>query len=157
MVELRYWDTVTFLRFLLNDEGSDVCASILKEAQAGRLCIVTSALTLVEVVKLRHHEPIPKADADKIRLFFQHKYIEVKDLNRYISEAARDLVWNNAVDPKDAVHVATAMRFHVPRLDTFDCGLCRLDGGMGTPPLRIMHPSLTQGALDLGDDQNEQE
>lgn len=156
-MELRYWDTVTFLRFLQNAEGSDVCASILKEAEAGRLRIVTSAFTLVEVVKLRHCEPIPKADADKIRLFFQHKYIEVKDLNRYISEAARDLVWNNAVDPKDAIHVATAMRFHVLRLDTFDGGLCELDGEIGTPPLRIMYPNLIQRTLNLGDEQNGQE
>lgn len=150
-MESRYWDTAAFLCLLQNAEGSDVCASVLRAAETGQLRIVTSALTLVEVVKLRHNKAIPKADAEKIRLFFQHRYIEVKDLNRYIADAARGLVWNNGVDPKDAIHVATALRFHVPRLDTFDGNLCKRDGQIGNPPLRIMYPSLDQGMLDLGD------
>ena len=37
------------------------------------------------------------------------------------SEEAREVVWNDAIKPKDAVHVATALRVHNDALlDQFD-------------------------------------
>ena len=32
-VELRYWDAVTFLRFLQGAEGCEQCAAVLEEAE----------------------------------------------------------------------------------------------------------------------------
>jgi predicted nucleic acid-binding protein len=148
-VELRYWDAVTFLRFLQDAEGGDVCAAVLQEASNDKIQIVTSALTLAEVIKLKKHKAIPKTDAQKIHAFFQHQYIIVKDVNRYIAEAAQRMVWDNGINPKDAVHVATAVYFHVPQLNTFDKGLLKKTDKIGNPPLKIVVPTLLQTALEF--------
>ena len=47
------------------------------------------------------------------------------------------------------MHVATAVRSHIARLDTFDDDLVELDGRIGEPPLQITYPSVNQQALAL--------
>jgi len=48
------------------------------------------------------------------------------------------------VKPKDAIHLATALRQDVQldQFDTFDDGLIKLSGSLGDPPLTIGRPSL---------------
>ena len=76
--------------------------------------------------------------------FFRHEWIVVRELDRFIAEDARALVWNHNVKPKDAVHVATALKRDVPieQLDTFDGPLIRLSGKLGDPSLIIGKPSM---------------
>ena len=53
-------------------------------------------------------------------------------------------MWNKNVKPKDAIHLATALRQDVQldQFDTFDEGLLKLSGSLGDPPLTIGRPSL---------------
>jgi len=48
------------------------------------------------------------------------------------------------VKPKDAIHLATALRRDVAfdQFDTFDKDLIRLSGTLGEPPLTIGRPNL---------------
>ncbi len=102
---------------------------------------MTSALTLAEVIKLKHKALIPLEDAKKVKEFFErYDLIEVRDVDRRTAEAARQLVWDYGIDPKDAIHVATALKYHIPILDTFDVRLSKRDGKLGNPPLRIGRP-----------------
>ncbi len=78
-------------------------------AEAGKTEIITSALTLAEVLYLRGHQPIPAADAEKLKRFFEHEYIVVNDVDRALAEEARKFVWDQGIRPKDAIHVATAI------------------------------------------------
>jgi len=59
------------------------------------------------------------------------------------------LVWENEpLNPKDAVHVATAIRHDIMVFDTFDQKLIKLNGKPGNPPIRIGTPDLPfQGDL----------
>ena len=41
-------------------------------------------------------------------------------LTRQLAEAAWDLVWDHDIDPKDAIHVASALAAKVDVLNTFD-------------------------------------
>lgn len=53
--------------------------------------------------------------------------------------------------PKDAIHVATALVYKLPVLNTFDGVLLDLDGKLGNPPLKIEKPHEPgQKKLDLG-------
>jgi predicted nucleic acid-binding protein len=99
-----------------------------------------------EVLWIRGKSPIPVTDARKVQDFFQHEWIVVRELDRATAEAAREVVWNNGVKPKDAIHVATALLVHgqapLDQLDTFDGDLLRISETLGIPPLKIGQPEI---------------
>lgn len=141
--KLHYWDSCVFLGFLKNESDKiDECRSVMQAAEDGHLIIVTSALTFIEVVRLNKHEPkLTKDDEEKIRLFFKHEWIQIRELDRKVGELARELMWQHeSLKPKDATHVATASLAKVDFLETFDDGLINLSGRVGDPPIPIRRP-----------------
>ncbi|MDE3201622.1 MAG: type II toxin-antitoxin system VapC family toxin [Acidobacteriota bacterium] len=140
----RYWDANAFLGWL-NDEQDKAqeCESVLAAADAGKVQIVTSALTLTEVIKLKGKPRLTKDKEEAIKAFFENDYIIVRDVDRFIAEKARDLIWSfNGLHPKDAIHVATAVILKINVLDTFDGRLIKLSGKIGAPKLIIAHPHM---------------
>ncbi|MGE3955835.1 MAG: type II toxin-antitoxin system VapC family toxin [Vicinamibacterales bacterium] len=121
-----------------------LCRPVLEAAESGNIVIVTSALTITEVLWIKGYEKISATHAKKIEAFFKHSWIVVRELDRFIAEDARELVWNKNVKPKDAIHLATALRQDVQldQFDTFDNGLIRLSGTLGEPGLTIGPPGL---------------
>lgn len=144
-MDYRYWDSVTFLGWL-SDEPDKIpaCKPVLEAAEAGTITLVTSALTIAEVLWLKGHKKVDAVHAKKIEAFFRHSWIVVREVDRFVAEDARELIWNKNVKPKDAIHLATALRQDVQldQFDTFDDGLIKLSGSLGDPPLSIGHPSL---------------
>lgn len=144
-IERFYWDSAAFLAWLLPEpERVPKCREVLEAAAEGECVIVTSALTLAEVIKLKHHPPLREDQEKKIRAFFQNSYILVVELNRFIAEEARVLTWAHNVSPKDAVHIATALRLKIEELHTFDGPLQKLSGKLGNPQLAICEPAARQ-------------
>lgn len=141
-VELIYWDSDAFLGWLQEEPGKvGLCAGTLERAKSGEIAIITSALTVAEVLWLRNHPRIPKDKAETLRKFFRHSYIKVQNVTRSISESAQDLVWDHGVKPKDAIHVATALKItRLSALETFDDDLLKLTNMIGMPPLQIRKP-----------------
>lgn len=135
------WDSCAFLGWLKQEPDKvGKCRRVIEEAERGKLVIVTSTLTLGEVLWLTGKDPIPKADRMKVRQFFQHSWIVLYELDRKIAEASQDVVWDYGVKPKDAVHVATAIDADVACLETFDGPLLARSGTNGNPPLTIHEP-----------------
>lgn len=150
----RYWDSCAFLGFLKEepDKIGD-CQAGITLAERGELVLVTSALTIAEVLKLKGANPIPTADRDKVRQFFEREFITVYDVDRTVAEKAQDVIWDYGVAPKDALHVATALsvgrKIQLEQLDTFDNGLIQLSGKVGgDPPLKIGRPVFQRGLFD---------
>jgi len=144
-MDYRYWDSVAFLGWLSNEaDKASLCRPVLEAAQGGRVVLVTSALTIAEVLWLKGQPKMPAAKAHEMEAFFRHKWIVVRDVDRFIAEDARRLVWEHNVKPKDAIHLATALRQDVQldQFDTFDEGLIKLSGTLGDPPLTIGQPNL---------------
>lgn len=142
-VDRRYWDANAFLGWL-NGESDKVvqCQSVLDAAEEGRVDIVTSALTLTEVIKLKGAKPIARDKEDAIRAFFENPYIIVREVDRFVAEDARELIWAHGIEPKDAIHLATALRLKLTVMDTFDDQLIKLSNKLGKPPLVIGHPNM---------------
>jgi len=141
----RYWDSVCFIGWLKEEPDKiNECQSVIKAAEAGNLELVTSAYTLCEVLYLKEHHPIKKEDADKIKLFFKNEYIHVISLDRVIAGIAREIYWDHNVKPKDAVHLATAIRADVRIFDTFEDDLIKLNNKIGNPPLIIGKPNIPE-------------
>lgn len=128
-MDYRYWDSATFLGWL-SEEPDKIpeIKPVLDAAEAGNVMLVTSALTIPEVLWLKGHAKLPLEQARKVEAFFKHGWIVVRELDRFIAEEARALVWQKNVKPKDAIHLATALHQDVQldQFDTFDDGLIKL-------------------------------
>src|SRR5690349_10565859 len=109
-IELIYWDSDAFLGWLQEEPGKvELCRGTLERAKAGEVLIITSALTLAEVLWQKHSPMIPKSKAEILRKFFRRTHFRVWNVSRKISESAQDLVWSHGIKPKDAIHVATTI------------------------------------------------
>jgi predicted nucleic acid-binding protein len=149
--ELIYWDSDAFLGWLQEEPGKvEKCEGTLQRAKAGEVLIVTSTLTITEVLWMRGGPKVSRDKADKLRRFFRRSYIRVRNVTRSIAESAQDLVWDNGIRPKDAIHVATALDAGTPVLETFDDGLIGKSQTVGDPPLTIRTPQPPrQGKLGI--------
>lgn len=146
----RYWDSGCFLALFNNETGRvDSCKSVLLAAERGELRIITSALTLTEVIKIKG-KPIAVDQEDHIRAFFEHEWILVRDVDRFIAEQARDFIWKYKLQPYDAIHLATAYKHKLQHLDTYDAkDLGKLNGKIGIPAMRIGEPPVIPYQTDL--------
>jgi predicted nucleic acid-binding protein len=149
--EKRYWDSSVIIAYLNEERGrADVCQSILDEAEHGKILIYTSALTITEVLKYRGAKPISKDKKDKVSGFFQNDYIRIVQVTRWIAFDAQDLVWDKDIPPKDALHVASALKSRVDLMETYDDDhLIKKSKTVGNPPLEIREPVHIQPGLKL--------
>jgi len=59
-------------------------------------------------------------------------------VDRFVALAAQRLVWERGLEPRDSIHVPTAIRGKIPILDTYDDGLLKLSGKL---PMDDANPS----------------
>ncbi len=140
----RYWDANCFLGWFNNEpDKADKCKGTLEKAQNGELIIITSALTLTEVIKIKNKPVIKPEKEDIIRNFFKQEYIVIRNVDRKVGEYARNLIWKyEFLNPKDSIHVATAILFKIQTLNTFDTDLIKLDNKIENPSLHICEPDI---------------
>lgn len=146
--ERRYWDSTVFLAWMLpeKDRVPDI-AAVLDGAKRGKVIVVTSALTLTEVIKLKGHPSLPREQERMIREFFQHSYIVIRGVDQFTAVDARELIWKHGLAPKDSIHVATAVRARLRILETHDEPLIALHQKIpvpGGPPLTIRTPHFSE-------------
>jgi len=153
-VSIRAWDSDAILALLLKESGKwEDCVGTLQAAEAGSVKILVSALAIAEVLMTRGHDKLPRERAQIVRAFFRRSWIVVRVVDRTIAEMAQELVWDEGIDPKDAIHVATALRNDASHLDTFDRDLMRHSGTLLGKALIVGRPDLpAQGTLNLDDD-----
>jgi len=150
-IERVYWDAVTFVhRIQKTPEHIDVLRTITDLAERGRLQIVTSTFTLCEVACLWLGEHPDDVQERMIRDFFENPYILPRQIDRRVSNMARDVVRVLRIPGKDAVHVASAVLTDCKELQTYDHKhLLRKSGLYGNPPLKIAKPDWPGGQAPL--------
>lgn len=150
MPDQRYWDSDCFLGWLQAEaDKENECRKVLEAAKDGKVLIITSALTLAEVLMLRGKKPIPSENRVKVEAFFRSDFIVVRNITRRIAELSRSLVWDYKISPKDALHVATAMDAKLVLFNTFDIKLikkCRQLKGLS---LKAERPQVDEPTLPL--------
>lgn len=144
-----YWDSCVFIDWMKQDKPKRLPAieKMVKEAEASQIMIVTSAFTLVEVVRTEAGLVVSPSDEQKIINFMKNDYIEVRPLDRKIAETSRYLQRTAAAAgmkmPKgDSIQLATAMSVTgLQALYTFDeTDLVPHSGKWGNPPVTICLP-----------------
>jgi predicted nucleic acid-binding protein len=137
-----YWDANVFHALFSAEPGRvDVCAKIGTAAKNGEVQIYTSSVTMIECVWLKGLPRLSKDHEAVIAKFFMHKFIRVINCDRAMAESARALLWQyEHLQPKDAIHVASAFFQQVEVLHSYDKDLLVLDGKIGTPAMKICAP-----------------
>ncbi|MBF0318615.1 MAG: PIN domain-containing protein [Nitrospirae bacterium] len=143
-MEQRYWDSSCCLRWLNKEFGYEKCKEVIAKAEAGEIKIVTSVLTMAEVIYLNTKPKIDRRKSDEISCFFENEYIVLINVDRHIAESSRNLLWDySALRPNDAIHIASAIESEIPIVDTFDKYLISLNDKIGVPPLIIGEPDIS--------------
>ena len=149
-LERRYWDSDCFLGWLQAEDGKkEPCGQVLTLAAKGEIEIITSALTIAEVLHLRGRQPIPADKRQQVIAFFKRSYIITMSVTRRLAEESREFVWDHGIDPKDALHVAAALSAKVDVFNTFDKPLISKSLKIGNPKLLIETPKVKQGVLGV--------
>lgn len=132
MPERIYWDANCFLSWLDEEpERRPVLESLLELAERGERSLVTSALTLVEVVYLaseRTGAPLDESGERAIDALFERAMITFVDVHEGVARQARRLMrdaigWGWALRHADAVHLASARAAGVAEFHTYDQAL----------------------------------
>lgn len=137
----RLWDSNLVLSYLSGDPNIHRdCDLIIGQAERGELELAVSAIAEVEVAFLPQH---PDTESEGIiREFFSRDYIVPIAYDTTVAEKARELIRKyRHFKPYDAVHMATALLWHIPILETTDPDLLRLDQKEGNPLLIIRRPT----------------
>ena len=140
-----YCDANIFIRWFNNEEDEvEACRGLVDASEKGEVRIITSALTLTEVIKIKGQQPLPQSKEETIKGFFEQEFVSIVNVDRRTAEFARDLIWRYPhLNPKDSLHAATALITEgVDVLHTFDEDLLRLNGQLGESPLRISTPDI---------------
>jgi hypothetical protein len=145
----RYWDSSCFIAILNNEDDGPTCERILADAKEGKLELIVSPLTMLEVIRPKGQPlPIPRDKEQIIRDFFENDYVIMRNIDRLIAEKGRDLCWTHQLKPRDALHLATALETACECLETKDPDLLRHSLALGNPPIEIRKPRWT-GQLPL--------
>lgn len=117
-----YWESCVFIDLLEKTPGRfEHLAPIVEEAERGGLTIVTSTLSLCEVVSLRHLSTLVDDEIeDRIRDYFENPYLYLKPVDRFVAERARSIAREYRIKPLDSVHVASAIMLQAPIMHTYD-------------------------------------
>lgn len=140
-----YWDSCCFISHLEGEERAEQLIGIIQRAQRNELKIVTSAISLTEVLGKRNIAP---EDRTAIKEGMSSKNgILFVDLTEHLAKAARDFIWEREYHShsKDAVHLVTALYYNqlnsLDEIHTFDDDLLRFGDSLGIP---IVKPSLQE-------------
>lgn len=149
--KIIYWDTDCFLGFLKEEKDKiQLCRGATEQAKEGTLVIVTSAITLIEVVKLDSQLRLNAGAEKTIKDFFKNPYIYIANVDIEVGMLARDLIWKHSLSQRDSIHVATALRLKIDKMHTFDEQLHKLNNKYGNPKLQICKPDI-EHQMDFND------
>lgn len=143
-MERRYFDSCIFLHVITNTHPDRAAMSkaAIQAAEQGQFRLVTSMLTMIEVIKDKTgpHTPSPEVQK-KIADYFEHQYVLMAQASRDIMVRARELCWKYGdinLKGVDAVHLATAIRHQCTTLYTYDPKLLKTN----EPGIRVEPPQI---------------
>lgn len=155
-VELLYWDSCVFLSLINGhpDRAPNI-ATFIELAEKGKLKIVTSMLSIVEVAFASQEQAAgvlsPEAEAAITGLWRPPSPITLHEFHVVIANGARELMRSallnkTSLKPADAIHLSTARTIGAARFHTYDEGLDKYAGLIGA---KIERPLPNQISLPL--------
>jgi predicted nucleic acid-binding protein len=110
-------DTMLFVyHFERNEQFGEPAGALLAAAEQGRCRLVTSVLSLLEVLVIPKRRGMEELCQRYRELFGSFPNLEVRPVDAQIAEIAADLRAAHAIRTPDALHLATALQ---ARADAF--------------------------------------
>ena len=127
-----YWDSCVFLdRLKRRPDRISILEATTDVAAAGEFIIVTSSVAIAEVIKLPEIGLTTSEQIATIEAFFENAWLSVRIVDEVIAKTAASLRRDYGIKTCDALHVATALRYGVPILYTYD--------GLAEAHSRVIH------------------
>lgn len=164
----RLWDSSVILAYLGGvPKAKKACELILKQGEREELILHVSTMAQSEVAFLPGYSNLESEDL--VKEFFSRKYIKTILFDILVARESRKLIRkyrssnineqplfcptcnkriNSGLKPPDAIHLASALIWNIPILETYDPDLLKLNGKEGNPPIIIREP-LYEGTLPL--------
>ena len=78
-----YCDADVFIGWF-NEEADKVkaCRGLVDASEKGEVQIITSALTLTEVIKIKGQQPLPQSKEETIKGFFEREFVGIVNVDR---------------------------------------------------------------------------
>jgi predicted nucleic acid-binding protein len=115
-----YLESNTLIRTITKKPGYEPVAEVLRLADSGKLTVLISMLTYVEVRGWGKKDPYPEAlDKEGIRLLDSPSLVRI-ELSRRVAVRARECAWRYALNNYDALHLASALEYPADVLMTWD-------------------------------------
>ena len=150
----RLWDSSVIIGFLAGYREIEwACQQIIQQAERGEAQIAVSEMAKVETAYLAG---INDSDSELlIKEFFSRRYIIPISVDDPVSEISRDLIRKHrGLQPPDAIHLATAILWKIPVVETTDPDLLNLDRTEGRPLIQTRRPFYEgTGQLPLGSEE----
>ena len=150
-----YWDANIFISSIQRTPGRvEVIDDIKRMVKENRLLVVTSSIVMTEVIKWDDETGL---DLDvvmkKIRDYLENPWITRRFVDNAIAERAGQLRRRFKLKGMDAIHLATAWRYEVDVLQTYDEDLLKLDGSLSfekkADKLKIRYPEVPDKSYPL--------
>ena len=125
-----YLDASVFVAHLNGNEKYSVAArSILREGELNRIQIYTSYLSVAEVVKKRVQGLRRLSNEEEaISALMDQPFVTYIALETAVSTYSRYIVWDCGIQPRDAIHVASAIVSRCDLIYAIDGGVVGLSG-----------------------------
>jgi len=139
--ERRYWDANVFLAYIKGERGRvDVCEAIIGMARKGECVIVTSTVSLAEVVRMGRKGAIQLTEDKEKQIsgFFLNPWIVLVDFSPAQGVLSRRLQWKAGLHVRDAIHAASTISAKVDVIETYDPDFKRISTAdfPECPPIR---------------------
>ena len=147
----RLWDSSVVIGYLAGYQDLyPECTLIIQQAERREVEILVSEMAKAETAYLAGRSD--NESEDLIREFFGREYIVPVSVDDPVSTIARNLIrrYRNGpkLKPPDAIHLATAILWRVPIIETTDPDLLHVDGREGDPAITVRKP-LFEGTRTL--------
>ena len=124
-----YWDANVFITLISDLNTPEAiadrqnCSLLMQGAMDGQFEIVTSTVSMVEVLDTEENvvRPIPENIRQKVRDLFEEPYIVPVVVDAARAAEARELRWDHPwLKTPDAIHVVSAIYAKVDEMHTYD-------------------------------------
>ena len=120
-----YWDTSVFLCFLSEEEQDrrHICEDVLHAGKNGKIEIVTSMFTVVEVIRpkaIKYPRVLTDGQVSTLRGMFRWPWLKKIQVHEQLALEASTLAREHGLKPADAIHAATAIAEECDELQRWD-------------------------------------